>query len=287
MLGHTFAGWTLDGFEITTIPTGSWGDKTLIAQWTINTYTVAFNSNGGDSDSNSSVTYNNPVQKPDDPHRIGYIFDGWYKESTFDNPWDFNNGVTSNLTLFAKWTVDTTDLVIWLNTAEDYLSIYSYFCEENQNAIAILSYYGDPQNFDNIIANAAPESNINIIEEIKSAIDGLVLKSDIVQNYFLARKPYTRENCYSMVFPFLYEAESYLTYKSFYDINCSMYTSTGISLNVFVALYKELENEYSNLNLNSKYSGYDSLVTNIYILRVDIAINFGFPVTFILVGVVI
>lgn len=48
------------------------------------------------------------VTKPSsDPTKLGYIFGGWYKDADCSDgqKWDFgNNTVTSNMTLYAKWT---------------------------------------------------------------------------------------------------------------------------------------------------------------------------------------
>ena len=44
------------------------------------------------------------ITAPNDPVREGYVFDGWYKESTYDNLWNFNTEkVIADTTLYAKW----------------------------------------------------------------------------------------------------------------------------------------------------------------------------------------
>jgi len=42
--------------------------------------------------------------KPNDPSRAGYVFEGWYTEPEFTNPWDFNQETDGDKTLYAKWT---------------------------------------------------------------------------------------------------------------------------------------------------------------------------------------
>lgn len=50
------------------------------------------------------VDANSTVTKPIDPTKSGYNFGGWYKENTFQTPWNFDTDtVTENLTLYAKW----------------------------------------------------------------------------------------------------------------------------------------------------------------------------------------
>lgn len=50
------------------------------------------------------VEENGKIIKPADPVKEGYVFDAWYKESTFDNKWDFENDVVAADTkLYAKF----------------------------------------------------------------------------------------------------------------------------------------------------------------------------------------
>ncbi len=71
---------------------------------TITTYTVTFNSNGGNNITSQSVVSGGKATKPTSPTKAGYTFDGWYKEQSFTNAWDFDTcTVTENITLYAKW----------------------------------------------------------------------------------------------------------------------------------------------------------------------------------------
>ncbi len=67
----------------------------------VDIYTVTFNSNGGTSVASQTVSEGGKITKPTDPTKTGYTFSGWYLSET---EWDFNNAVTSNITLIAKWT---------------------------------------------------------------------------------------------------------------------------------------------------------------------------------------
>jgi len=69
-------------------------------------WTVTFNSNGGTAvSSKTDVLNGDATTAPTPPTRTGYTFDGWYKEQTFVNKWDFSNSkVTANTTLYARWT---------------------------------------------------------------------------------------------------------------------------------------------------------------------------------------
>ncbi|WP_343535325.1 InlB B-repeat-containing protein [Pedobacter sp.] len=66
---------------------------------------VTFNTNGGSAVSEIYANPNQPISQPSDPNRTGYTFGGWYKEATFNTPWNFTTDVvTAPMTLYAKWT---------------------------------------------------------------------------------------------------------------------------------------------------------------------------------------
>ncbi|MGL5020860.1 MAG: InlB B-repeat-containing protein, partial [Mycoplasmatales bacterium] len=108
--GYTFAGWYKDegltsewNFASDKMPTKN---MTLYANWTVNSYTVSFDSKGGSPVSNQNVNYNDLVTKPNDPTKTGYIFEGWYKNTGLTNEWIFASDKmpANNRTLYAKWT---------------------------------------------------------------------------------------------------------------------------------------------------------------------------------------
>src|SRR5574344_831032 len=107
--GYTFAGWTGTGLSAptisVTIPKGSTGDRAYTATWTINNYTVTFNTNGDTEVANQTVSYGGKVAQPASQTRTGYTFGGWFSDNVFANAYDFTTStVTGDLTLYAKWT---------------------------------------------------------------------------------------------------------------------------------------------------------------------------------------
>jgi uncharacterized repeat protein (TIGR02543 family) len=107
--GYTFDGWYK---ESTTQNLWNFTDNvtstvTLYAKWNINTYTVTFDSNGGSAVGNiTNVTHGSTITAPADPTKAYINFDGWYKESTLQNPWNFTTDtVTADTTLYAKWVI--------------------------------------------------------------------------------------------------------------------------------------------------------------------------------------
>lgn len=70
------------------------------------TFTVIFAENEGSTVSDlAGIRYGATIDEPTPPTRIGYSFDGWYKESELTHAWSFTEDVISNTTtLHAKWT---------------------------------------------------------------------------------------------------------------------------------------------------------------------------------------
>ena len=70
-------------------------------------YTVTFNPFGGSAVTSLSIKENGLINKPSNPTKTGYIFEGWFKDSNLSIPWSFTSDtVTSNITLYAKWQID-------------------------------------------------------------------------------------------------------------------------------------------------------------------------------------
>ncbi len=106
--GYTFAGWTGTGLSrntmTVTLPAGSTGQRSYTANWTINSYTVSFNSQSGSAVAGKTAKYNTTITPPAAPSRAGYTFGGWFKEAACIHVWDFTTDkVTGNTMLYAKW----------------------------------------------------------------------------------------------------------------------------------------------------------------------------------------
>lgn len=132
--GYAFLGWYNSvGQLVTSIASGSYGNITLYAHWELTasvTYTVNFYRIVGDATPISSVEVpeNTPVLAPEEPTRVDYTFAGWYSDSSLTIPYDFNNNVTQNLNLYAKWFVEPTvytenfDNLVNTGTTSSYLN---------------------------------------------------------------------------------------------------------------------------------------------------------------------
>jgi uncharacterized repeat protein (TIGR02543 family) len=112
MAHYTFDGWykevgltTLWNFTTDTVT----ADITLYAKWTPIHFTLTFESNGGSAvTALTNVMSGTTITAPTAPTKEHYTFDGWYKEVGLTTPWNFTTDtVTSNTTLYAKWTAVT------------------------------------------------------------------------------------------------------------------------------------------------------------------------------------
>ena len=79
-------------------------------------YTVTFNSNGGSEVKAATVVKGEKVTKPTDPTREGYAFKGWFNGET---EYDFDSAVTADITLVAKWEVDSKIVYIMSKATQE------------------------------------------------------------------------------------------------------------------------------------------------------------------------
>ena len=109
---HTFMGWYTDiGLAtgpVTTIPTGSTGDKTFYAKWQITEYSITYIQNGGTGATNGIYTNQSPtITLPiaSEMSRTGYTFVGWYTDIalTLGPEIEITAGSTGPRTFYAKW----------------------------------------------------------------------------------------------------------------------------------------------------------------------------------------
>lgn len=97
--GHTFIGWFVQNLET------QWdfddpvtGNMTLYAKYSVNQYTLNFDTNGG-KETIPSITqdYNTPITKPNDPTRDKFVFKEWSPAIPDVMP-------ANDLTVVAQWT---------------------------------------------------------------------------------------------------------------------------------------------------------------------------------------
>ncbi len=116
--GHTFAGWYNGSTQYSS---GTWtglSDITLTARWTTNDYSITFD-DVAEINSTATITYNynysestsstvtltngQTLSRPTNPTRSGYVFTGWYTNSSCTTRYEFTDTITGDMTLYAGW----------------------------------------------------------------------------------------------------------------------------------------------------------------------------------------
>ena len=105
--GYTFKGWDKEIPE--TMPAEN---ITVKAQWEINQYTIAFDTNGGNEIAPITQDYGTEITAPDKPTRKGYTFKGWDKEIPETMP-------AENMTVKAQWEINQYTITFDTNGGSD------------------------------------------------------------------------------------------------------------------------------------------------------------------------
>ncbi|HPA20868.1 MAG TPA: InlB B-repeat-containing protein [Verrucomicrobiae bacterium] len=115
--GYAFGGWWTGpggtGAEvISTTQVAITANQTLYAKWTVNTYTVSFDAQGGSTPSpaTTTVTYGGTYGALATTTRTGYAFNGWWTSPGGTGAEVTSTSqvtITTNQTLYAKWTAST------------------------------------------------------------------------------------------------------------------------------------------------------------------------------------
>ena len=114
--GYTFTGWSGTGLTgednlTVTIPKGSTGNRSYTAHWSLNTYSITYDLNGGTASGNpTSYTVESATITLNQPTKTGYTFTGW---SGTDLTGEDNLTVTipagsiGNRSYIAHWSLNT------------------------------------------------------------------------------------------------------------------------------------------------------------------------------------
>jgi len=113
--GYTFGGWAKtstgtaefnDSESVKNLSSTAGATVTLYAKWIPDRYIITFNANNGvPVPTQQIIDHDGKVSEPGAMTRTGYTFGGWFKETSFNNQWNFaSDTVTGSITLYAKWT---------------------------------------------------------------------------------------------------------------------------------------------------------------------------------------
>ena len=147
--GYTFGGWyrELALTNLYDFDAAVTGDISLYAKWDIVKYTVTFNLNytGAPSPQTQAVNSGAKAVRPSpDPTRTDYTFGGWYGELALTNLYDFDDAVTRDISLYAKWWVEV-DGMVWIPAGTFKMgsptSEPGRYSDETQHSVTLSGFY--------------------------------------------------------------------------------------------------------------------------------------------------
>ena len=247
--GYTFKGWDKEIPE--TMPAEN---ITVKAQWEINQYTIAFDTNGGSEIAPITQDYGTEITAPDNPTRKGYTFKGWDKEIPKTMP-------AENITITARWKdteKPTGEIIIGTNKWNEFL-----------NELTFGIFFKDTQ-----------EVTINAVDN-----SGVVFVS-----YLVTDKELSEAELNSLVFrayeePFCIDPNGeYIVYVMLVDenINITYLRSDRITLDNIQPVISGIENgktycEAQTVTVDEKYV--DTVTVNGTVVTLDADGGFVLPPT--------
>jgi len=113
--GYAFVDWDAEIPE--TMPDH---DMMINAIWSINSYTISFETDGGSEVASIEQNYNTEITAPDAPTKTGYTFGGWLPEVPSKMP-------AENMTCVAQWNINTYSLTFnMLGVVANVVRNYNY-----------------------------------------------------------------------------------------------------------------------------------------------------------------
>ena len=118
--GYTFVGWKDDeGNVFKSLSQWKYDyPVTFTAQWSLNTYEIIYNLNGGTNNKNNPATYTieSDTVTLETPEKTAYFFAGWFTDRDFtDEITEIAAGSFGNKTVYAKWTPVVYDIIYELD----------------------------------------------------------------------------------------------------------------------------------------------------------------------------
>ncbi len=155
-LGYTFGGWYSDealssAYTFNTMPAE---DITLYAKWLINTYTITFDTKGGNMVEPLIQPYGSAIVLPTTPTKTGHLFNGWKQNVPSMMP-------AGDMTIEACWIkVSTTDMENNDLEMTGLLEAIDLTMVENMNGEIMIQF----------VRKHTTEVNLDLIELIQSQL---------------------------------------------------------------------------------------------------------------------
>ncbi len=137
--GATFIGWYSDvdfTSEIKELPTGSFGDTTIYANWESDIFEITYELNGGINNSNNPANYT--IESEDiefeSPTKVGASFMAWYSDKNFNSEIIYiPQGTIGDTIIYAKWELDTFKIQYELDGGtNNFSNPFQYTVESNE-----------------------------------------------------------------------------------------------------------------------------------------------------------
>jgi uncharacterized repeat protein (TIGR02543 family) len=184
--------YTFDGWYTNEIYTTPWnfatmqitGNTTIYAKWVLQKV-VTFDSNGGTAVDTQYIDDGELATEPPDPTRTGYDFDAWYEDDiTFLDEWDFGSDtVTSDITLYAKWTIhvwtvtwDSNDGTPIVPSNVEYDALITKPANPTRLGYGFVGWYADEELTDEWRWNVdrMPDESITLYAKWQKNVDGVI-----------------------------------------------------------------------------------------------------------------
>ena len=132
--GYTFVAWyTLPDFTsapVSSIVAGTFGNMTLYANYSINSYTISFDSAGGSAVAPVTQEYDTAVSAPPAPTRNGYGFNGWLTDE--GEAFVFDRIPAYDVALTADWELIEYTITYNLNGGVNASANPAYYTIEDE-----------------------------------------------------------------------------------------------------------------------------------------------------------
>lgn len=109
---YEFSGWATtlegegeyrDGARVKDLATQDGAVITLYATWAPIYHTISFETNGGGRMRAREVRDGRRIREPQAPAKKGFVFVAWFADPELTTPFDFNEPIMGNVTLYAAW----------------------------------------------------------------------------------------------------------------------------------------------------------------------------------------
>jgi uncharacterized repeat protein (TIGR02543 family) len=264
-VGHTFVGWydnlSFSGSALTSIPQGTTGNKTFYAKFDINQYTISFDSKGGSHVTSITQNFDTNVSQPSAPTKALYTFAGWYNDEALTNAYTFAKMPASNLTLYAKWTLNQYTITFdskggssVSGLTQDYDSSVSAPSNPTKSGYTFAGWFSDEGLLSTYTFNKMPGENITLYAKwtlntytINFTLNGGTLGANQITSYTIVDQPVSLvpATLAGHVFKGFYRESSFQTLIS--SVNTSEAANLTVYALFFTTAFDTFYNQVSQL----------------------------------------